>query len=50
MGLLAVCEEGGIAYVPFFPLGGGVSDLTDDRIAKIADRHDATVRQIAWSG
>lgn len=47
MELLATCEEAGIAYVPFFPLGGGVSDLTGDRIAKIADRHGATVPQIA---
>jgi aryl-alcohol dehydrogenase-like predicted oxidoreductase len=47
MELLAVCEEAGIAYVPFFPLGGGVSGLADDRITKIADRHDATVPQIA---
>ncbi|WDV52846.1 oxidoreductase [Streptomyces coeruleorubidus] len=47
MELLAACEEAGIAYVPFFPLGGGVSDLTGDRITKIADRYDATVPQIA---
>jgi aryl-alcohol dehydrogenase-like predicted oxidoreductase len=45
--LLAACEEAGIAYVPFFPLGGGLSDLAGDRIAKVADRHGATVPQIA---
>ncbi|MFI0814934.1 oxidoreductase [Streptomyces sp. NPDC021098] len=45
--LLAVCEEAGIAYVPFFPLGGGLSDLTGDRMAKVAERHGATVPQIA---
>ncbi|MDT0546540.1 MULTISPECIES: oxidoreductase [Streptomyces] len=45
--LMAVCEEAGIAYVPFFPLGGGVSDLTGDRMAKVAARHGATVPQIA---
>ncbi|WSQ10302.1 oxidoreductase [Streptomyces sp. NBC_01231] len=45
--LLAACEEAGIAFVPYFPLGGGISDLTDDRLAKVADRHDATVPQIA---
>ncbi|UUU21501.1 oxidoreductase [Streptomyces sp. DSM 40750] len=45
--LLAACEEAGIAYVPFFPLGGGLSDLNGDRITKVADRHDATVPQIA---
>ncbi|MFE9440686.1 aldo/keto reductase [Streptomyces sp. NPDC006602] len=45
--VLATCEEADIAYVPFFPLGGGLSDLTGDRIAKVAERHDATVPQIA---
>jgi len=45
--LLAACEEAGIAYVPFFPLGGGTSDLSDDRMAMVAARHGATVPQIA---
>ncbi|WP_405881743.1 aldo/keto reductase [Streptomyces sp. NBC_01136] len=47
MEVLAVCEDAGIAYVPFFPLGGGLSDLTGDRIAKVADRHSVTIPQIA---
>ncbi|MFK4146238.1 aldo/keto reductase [Streptomyces sp. NPDC004065] len=46
-GLLAECERAGIAYVPFFPLGGGLSDVTGDRMAKVAERHGATVPQIA---
>ncbi|MGW0827542.1 oxidoreductase [Streptomyces sp. NPDC002845] len=45
--VLAVCEEVGISYVPFFPLGGGVSDLAEGRMAKVAERHGATVPQIA---
>ncbi|MDX3586823.1 aldo/keto reductase [Streptomyces europaeiscabiei] len=45
--LLSVCEEAGIAYVPFFPLGGGLTDLTGDRITKVARRHGASVPQIA---
>ncbi|MGW1024892.1 aldo/keto reductase [Streptomyces sp. NPDC002577] len=45
--LLTACEQAGIAYVPFFPLGGGLSDLTDDRLAKVAERHGATISQIA---
>ncbi|MEV2210523.1 oxidoreductase [Streptomyces sp. NPDC050997] len=45
--LLTACEEAGIAFVPYFPLGGGISDLTSDRMAKVADRHHATVPQIA---
>ncbi|MEV8630865.1 oxidoreductase [Streptosporangium sp. NPDC051023] len=47
--LLAECEREGIAYVPFFPLGGtGLPD--DERIRRIAERHDATVAQVvlAW--
>ncbi|MET7730222.1 aldo/keto reductase [Streptomyces sp. NPDC005402] len=45
--LLAACEEAGIAFVPFFPLGGGTSDLAADRLVKVAERHSATVPQIA---
>ncbi|MFJ9589291.1 aldo/keto reductase [Streptomyces acidicola] len=45
--VLAACEDDGIAYVPFFPLGGGLIDLTSDRMAKVADQHGATVPQIA---
>ncbi|MFC9913245.1 aldo/keto reductase [Streptomyces sp. NPDC127197] len=45
--LLTACEEAGIAFVPFFPLGGGRGDLSGDRMAKVAERHGATVPQIA---
>lgn len=45
--LLAVCEAADIAFVPFFPLGGGRDDLAADRMAKVAERHGATVPQIA---
>ncbi|MEU5870940.1 aldo/keto reductase [Glycomyces sp. NPDC047369] len=47
--VLAACEAHGIAFVPFFPLGGG-RDLDDPRLAKAAARHGATVGQIglAW--
>ncbi|MEU0471099.1 aldo/keto reductase [Streptomyces olivaceus] len=45
--VLAACEEAGIAYVPYFPLGGGLSDIREDRIARVADRHGATAQQIA---
>lgn len=43
--MLATCEAAGIAFVPFFPIGGG-SDVDDERLAKVAARHDATVPQI----
>ncbi|WP_328869306.1 aldo/keto reductase [Streptomyces sp. NBC_00287] len=45
--VLAACEESGIAYVPYFPLGGGISDLSGERMSKVAARHGATVPQIA---
>ncbi|MEU7243263.1 oxidoreductase [Streptomyces sparsogenes] len=47
--LLAACEEAGIAFAPFFPLGGG-RDLAHPRLAEVAARHGATVPQIglAW--
>lgn len=43
--MLAACEREGIAFVPFFPIGGG-RDVDDDRLAKAAARHGATVPQI----
>lgn len=45
--LLAHCEQHGIAYVPFFPLGGGNAPLEANRLVPVADRHGATVAQIA---
>lgn len=49
---LALCEERGLAYVPFFPLGsafaGGPEQLAaDPAIAEVAARRDATPSQIA---
>ncbi|REE94749.1 oxidoreductase [Thermomonospora umbrina] len=47
--VLDACARQGIAYVPYFPLGGfGVPD--DARLTKVAARHDATAAQImlAW--
>jgi pyridoxine 4-dehydrogenase len=49
---LALCEERGLAFVPFFPLGsaftGGPKQLAaDSAIAEVAARHQVTVSQIA---
>jgi pyridoxine 4-dehydrogenase len=44
--LVRTCAEQGIAYVPFFPLGG-FELVSDPRLKAIADRHNATVPQIA---
>jgi len=45
--LLAACTTRGIAFAPFFPLGGGGTDINDPRLAKVAARHRATPPQIA---
>jgi aryl-alcohol dehydrogenase-like predicted oxidoreductase len=49
---LALCEERGLAFVPFFPLGsaftGGPAQLAaDPAIAEVAARHGATPSQVA---
>jgi aryl-alcohol dehydrogenase-like predicted oxidoreductase len=49
---LALCEERGLAFVPFFPLGSAVTGgprqlAADPVIAEVAARHDATPSQIA---
>ncbi|WP_019634238.1 aldo/keto reductase [Actinomadura atramentaria] len=47
--MLAVCERDGIAYVPYFPLGGfGLPD--DPRVAAVAARHGASVPQVLLAG
>ncbi len=45
--LLAQCTEAGIAFVPFFPLGGGYDPIDPARLDKVAGRHQATVQQVA---
>jgi aryl-alcohol dehydrogenase-like predicted oxidoreductase len=45
--ILAECERAGIAFVPFFPLGGGESPIATERLAKAAARLGATVAQVA---
>ncbi|WP_406011892.1 oxidoreductase [Streptomyces sp. NBC_00984] len=46
MGLLAECAEAGIAYVPYFPLGGGGNPLDTERLGKVAVRLGATTAQV----
>ncbi|MEO3782003.1 aldo/keto reductase [Actinocorallia sp. B10E7] len=45
--LLAVCERDGIAFVPFFPLGGGFDPLAASGLDRVAARHGATRPQVA---
>jgi pyridoxine 4-dehydrogenase len=44
--VLALCEERGIAFVPFFPLGGH-SLVSAETLDRVAARHDASPAQIA---
>ncbi|MEK2488912.1 oxidoreductase [Kitasatospora purpeofusca] len=46
-GLLATCEAAGIAYVPYFPLGGGPVPLDRERLGRVAARVGATTSQVA---
>ncbi|GAA0947295.1 aldo/keto reductase [Actinocorallia libanotica] len=45
--LLAECERSGIAFVPFFPLGGGFQPLAAAGSDRVAARHGATRNQVA---
>jgi aryl-alcohol dehydrogenase-like predicted oxidoreductase len=45
--LLDACTTRGVAFAPFFPLGGSGADLDDARLSKVAARHGATPPQIA---
>ncbi|MFE7574065.1 oxidoreductase [Streptomyces sp. NPDC057521] len=44
--LVDACAEAGIAYVPFYPVGG-FQPLTAERLEAVAERHEATVPQVA---
>jgi pyridoxine 4-dehydrogenase len=44
--LVDACAEAGIAYVPFFPVGG-FQPLAAEHLATVAARHGATVPQVA---
>jgi len=45
--VLSACEDHGVGFIPYFPIGGG--DLGDYRepLEAVAPDHDATVRQVA---
>ena len=45
--LLRRCVELGIAFVPFFPIGGGFQPLDAPVLLKVAERHQATAAQVA---
>lgn len=45
--LLAECTRSGTAFVPFFPLGGGLDPIDTTHLEKTATRHGVTVQQVA---
>ena len=48
--VLRMCEDHGIAFIPYFPIGGNTGGLNEQDLDKIAEKHGATPRQIglAW--
>jgi pyridoxine 4-dehydrogenase len=48
--LVDECAAAGIAYVPFFPLGGGFAPFATDALAEVGRRHGAGAYQVglAW--
>lgn len=45
--VLKFCEQNSIAFIPYFPIGGGRSDYNTEVLNNIADAHDASPHQIA---
>ncbi|MFI5892285.1 aldo/keto reductase [Actinoplanes sp. NPDC051513] len=45
--VLARCEKAGIAFLPYFPLGGGGAKIDHSRLEAVAARHNATTSQVA---
>lgn len=45
--VLDYCEAGGIGFIPWYPLSGGILAEQDSPLAEIARRHEATPTQIA---
>ncbi|MDB5185371.1 MAG: aldo/keto reductase [Candidatus Saccharibacteria bacterium] len=45
--VLRLCEQNNIAFIPYFPVGGGQKDLQHDTVTKVAEAHDATAHQVA---
>jgi aryl-alcohol dehydrogenase-like predicted oxidoreductase len=48
--VLEACEEYGIGFVPYFPLGAGDLDEKESVVEEVADAHDASMLQVglAW--
>lgn len=48
--VLRLCEQNGIMFIPYFPIGGNTGGLSEQVLDGIAEKHGATPRQIglAW--
>lgn len=44
---LKFCEQNNIAFIPYFPIGGGRSDYNTEVLNRIATAHNASPHQIA---
>ena len=47
--VLDYCKQNNIAFIPWFPIGGGMDAKKDEIMQSIADNKNATVQQIALS-
>jgi len=45
--LIDACAAAGVAYVPFFPVGGGFRPLAAERLSAVAERLGVAVQQVA---
>jgi aryl-alcohol dehydrogenase-like predicted oxidoreductase len=46
--VLEYCKSEGIAFIPWFPIGGGIMPMTE-KLQKIAERKQVTMHQLALS-
>jgi aryl-alcohol dehydrogenase-like predicted oxidoreductase len=47
--VLAYCQQQNIAFIPWFPIGGGMESQKEEVIQRIADEKGVTLHQIALS-
>ena len=45
--VLDFCQQRGITFIPWYPIGGGRSDYNREVTQRVAAKHNATTRQIA---
>lgn len=45
--ILRLCEEHGIAFIPYFPVGGNIGGPSSETISDIAEKYGVTNHQIA---